>query len=56
MAEMTTLVAALYRKFTTATIDGFDNISPGITARYEVFYDESCKAMRVCFNDYLPDG
>ncbi|KAJ5666159.1 uncharacterized protein N7477_008607 [Penicillium maclennaniae] len=33
MAEMTTLVVALYRKYTTMTIDGFDDISPGITAR-----------------------
>ena len=47
MAEMTTLVSAIYRKYTTSTTGGFDNISPGITGRYEVFYDESCKGMRV---------
>lgn len=49
MAEMTTLVAAIYRKYTTTTKAGFDDISPGITARYEVFYDEGCKGVRVCF-------
>lgn len=49
MAEMTTLVASIYRKYTTATSGGFDEVSPAITARYEVFYEESCRAMRVCF-------
>ncbi len=48
MAEMTTLVAAIYRKYTTTAKDHFDVISPGVTARYEVFYDERCKGMRVC--------
>lgn len=48
MAEMTTLIAAIYRKYTTTTKADFDVISPGITARYEVFYDEGCKGMRVC--------
>lgn len=47
MAEMTTLVAAIYRKYSTITKDDFDVVSPGITARYEVFYDENCKSMRV---------
>lgn len=47
MAEMTTLVAAIYRNYTTTTKGGFDVVSPGITARYEVFYEESCSGMRV---------
>lgn len=47
MAEMTTLVAAIYRNYTTTTKADFDVVSPGITARYEVFYDEGCKGMRV---------
>lgn len=47
MAEMTTLVTAIYRNYTTATKGGFDLVSPGITARYEVFYEESCSGMRV---------
>ncbi|KAJ5120040.1 hypothetical protein N7448_010709 [Penicillium atrosanguineum] len=45
MAEMTTLVAAIYRQYTTSTKGDFDTVSPGITARYEVFYDETCSAM-----------
>ena len=48
MAEMTTLVAAIYRKYTTIPTDGFDSASPSITARYEVFYDESYPEVRVC--------
>lgn len=47
MAEMTTLVAAVYRKYTTTTHGDFDSISPAITARYEVFYDETCRGTRV---------
>lgn len=47
MAEMTTLVAAIYRKYTTTTTAGFDVVSPGVTSRYEVFYDDSCSGMRV---------
>jgi hypothetical protein len=47
MAEMTTLVAALYRKYTTKVKKDFDVISPGITSRYEIFYDESCSGVRV---------
>ncbi|KAJ5691997.1 hypothetical protein N7462_001420 [Penicillium macrosclerotiorum] len=50
MTEMTTLVAAVYRKYRTKTTPAFDNVSPGITARYEVFYDEMCPGMRVCLN------
>ncbi|KAJ5594806.1 uncharacterized protein N7459_001014 [Penicillium hispanicum] len=56
MAEMTTLVAAIYRKYTTSTKGDFDNVSPGITARYEVFYDEGCSGMREheCQIEFLP--
>ncbi|KAJ5836014.1 cytochrome P450, partial [Penicillium robsamsonii] len=46
MAEMTTLLAALYRKYTTQIINDFDVISPGITSRFEVFYDEDCSGVR----------
>lgn len=48
MAEMTTLVAAIYRRYRTATSRDFDKVSPAITARYELFYDESCRGIRVC--------
>ncbi|KAM5367871.1 hypothetical protein ACJZ2D_009782 [Fusarium nematophilum] len=40
MAEMTTLAATLYREFRTSIAPGFEDITPGITARVEVFYDE----------------
>ncbi|EUC35669.1 hypothetical protein COCCADRAFT_90374 [Bipolaris zeicola 26-R-13] len=46
MAEMTTLVAAVYRKYTTTTVGNFDTISPGITSRYELFYDEGCSGVK----------
>ena len=49
MVEMTTLVAALYRRYTTSTTDDFDTTSPGITSRFEIFYDETCSQVRVCF-------
>lgn len=49
MAEITTLVSAIYRKYSTKTAGDFETVSPGITARYEVFYDETCSSMRVCF-------
>lgn len=48
MAEMTTLVAAIYRKYKTIPMADFGAVSPGITGRYEVFYDETCRKMRVC--------
>ncbi|KAJ9133378.1 putative Benzoate 4-monooxygenase cytochrome P450 [Pleurostoma richardsiae] len=41
MAEMTTLLAALYRKYTTNGQDRQKGVSPGITSRFEVFYDET---------------
>lgn len=53
MAEMTTLVSAVYRKYTTATSGEFSTVSPGITGRYEVFYDEGCSGMRVCSVFYV---
>jgi hypothetical protein len=40
MAEMLTLTATLYRRYRTKVPQGTENTSPGITSRYEVFYDE----------------
>ncbi|KAL4890661.1 cytochrome P450 [Aspergillus ambiguus] len=40
MAEMTTLLASVYRKYKTEIVPQFTGVSPGVTARYEVFYDE----------------
>ncbi|OKL56728.1 hypothetical protein UA08_07860 [Talaromyces atroroseus] len=41
MAEMTTLLAAIYRRYTTSECKRQRGVSPGITSRFEVFYDES---------------
>ncbi|KAH6887004.1 putative benzoate 4-monooxygenase cytochrome P450 [Thelonectria olida] len=41
MAEMTTLLAAIYRKYTTNRHKHQMEASPGITSRFEVFYDET---------------
>ena len=47
MAEMTTLTAAIYRKYTTAVKKSMETTSPGITSRFEVFYDETLPHMEV---------
>ncbi|KAF7557142.1 hypothetical protein G7Z17_g918 [Cylindrodendrum hubeiense] len=41
MAEMTTLLAAIYREYTTSGYERQKGVSPGITSRFEVFYDET---------------
>ena len=48
MAEMTTLTAAIYRKYRTKVQKGTEDLSPGITSRFEVFYDETKARMKVC--------
>jgi cytochrome P450 len=40
MAEMTALTAAIYRKYQTRVTPEFEGATPGITARFELFYDE----------------
>jgi hypothetical protein len=40
MAEMTTLVTAVYQRYTTSVKAGLENITPGITSRFEVFCDD----------------
>ncbi|KAK2057040.1 cytochrome P450 [Colletotrichum caudatum] len=46
MAEMTTLLAALYLKYTTDEQDRQKNMSPGITSRFEVFSDETLPVVK----------
>ncbi|WQF84157.1 Putative cytochrome P450 [Colletotrichum destructivum] len=46
MAEMTTLLAALYLRYTTSEQDRQKNASPGITSRFEVFSDETFATVR----------
>lgn len=41
MAEMTTLVAAVYMNYSTSIQEKQKGISPGITSRFEVFSDET---------------
>jgi hypothetical protein len=57
MAEMTTLTAAIYKAYRTRVRAGTENTSPGITSRFELFYDELMPHMKVwkalC---YLPYG
>jgi len=48
MAEMTSLTAAIYRKYRTKVKKGTEDVSPGITSRFEVFYDETKARMKVC--------
>lgn len=47
MAEMTTLVAAIYREFRTIVWEGTEDTSPGITSRFEVFSDETTGKIKV---------
>lgn len=47
MAEMTTLTATIYRRYQTVLAPGFGGVTPGITARFEVFYDERFPKMAV---------
>lgn len=41
MAEMTTLVTAIYRKYSTGLKIGFEEAAPGVTSRFEVFSDDT---------------
>jgi cytochrome P450 len=47
MAEMTTLVPAIYRKYRTSIAPGSEGVSPGIKSRYELFYEESFSSVVV---------
>jgi len=47
MAEMTTLLAAIYRTYTTSGYKQQEGVSPGITSRFEVFYDETLSKFEV---------
>jgi hypothetical protein len=41
MAEMTTLVTAIYQRYSTSIKPGYEDVAPGITSRFEVFYDDN---------------
>lgn len=47
MAEMTTLVAAIYQRYSTSVKMGCEDVTPGITSRFEVFHDDRFKKVSV---------
>lgn len=47
MAEMTALVVAVYRDYSTSIAPGFEDKSPAITSRFELFYDETLSEIAV---------
>lgn len=49
MAEMTALVTAVYREYSTSIAPGFENKSPAITSRFELFYDGTVPEIAVCW-------
>ncbi|KAF2704877.1 putative benzoate 4-monooxygenase cytochrome P450 [Pleomassaria siparia CBS 279.74] len=54
MAQMTTLVSAIYRAYTTSESAKQEGASPGITSRFEVFRDETTAACKdhECWIDF----
>lgn len=50
MAEMTTLIAPIYRHYTTCTKPGFEHLSPVVTSRFECIYDEGRQHMKVSWS------
>jgi hypothetical protein len=50
MAEMTALVTAVYREYSTSIAPGFGNKSPAITSRFELFYDETVPEIAVSWS------
>ncbi|KAI0485041.1 cytochrome P450 [Xylariaceae sp. FL0804] len=55
MAEMTTLMAALYRRYRTRLQPRQEGVSPGITSRFEVFHDETFSRVseHACWIDFV---
>lgn len=56
MAEMVALVPAIYRLYETSIKEGFEGVTPGITSRFEVFYDERIEKMEVSNSMYSEEG
>ncbi|KAL2213226.1 cytochrome P450 [Sarocladium strictum] len=54
MAEMITLTATIYRKYQTVIAPGFEGATPGITARFELFYDPRFPKVMVRILDLAP--
>jgi hypothetical protein len=47
MAEMTVLVAAVYRNYRTLLAPGMEKATPGVTSRFEVFHDVTLEEVKV---------
>jgi hypothetical protein len=55
MAEMTTLLAAVYKNYNTKIQARQDGISPGVTSRFEIFSDETFPEVGVRLATVLDD-
>jgi hypothetical protein len=47
MAEISTLVASMYRQYGTVVPSSLLTISPAITSRFEIFWDERYEEYKV---------
>jgi hypothetical protein len=47
MAEMKCLISSIYRQYSTALSPEMDGYAPGITSRFEVFYDTTVGNVKV---------
>ena len=47
MAEMTALATAVYKRYTTELAEGFEQSTPGVTSRFEVFHDDTIEDVAV---------
>lgn len=60
LAEMKTLLVALYQQYTTTVSPAFRHMSPTATSRFELVYDdllpiaEVCFPLRYCFGWLIP--
>jgi len=54
LAEISCLVAAVYQKYQTKVRKGEETVTPGITSRFECFFDETMPEMREheCWIDF----
>jgi hypothetical protein len=47
LAEMKTLLAAIYQKYSTTLIPAFEKLSPTAVSRFELVYDDSFPIVEV---------
>ena len=48
LAEMKTLLAAIYQTYETKLSPEFEKLSPTATSRFELVYDDAFPIMKVC--------